>query len=175
MGGWDIFSYLLFFIYGYLLFASPRTGETLRKYCFVSLGMALVVGIFLLAMRYVVLPASGTGFFFSTELRSLLAWLFIMAFLGLGGRYLTANSKFLAHANEAVLPFYILHQPVILFIGYFVVQWTLPIAAKYFIIAGTSFVVIIALYELLVRQLNALRFIFGMRLTRRSDKPNRAG
>ena len=33
------------------------------------------------------------------------------------------------YANEAVLPFYILHQPIILLIGYFVVPLALPIAS----------------------------------------------
>ena len=87
-----------------------------------------------------------------------------MALLGIGSRFLNYSNKFLGYANEAVLPFYILHQPVILSIGYFVVQWTLPIIAKYFIIASTSFIAIMVLYELLVRRINVLRFLFGMRL-----------
>jgi len=38
------------------------------------------------------------------------------------------------------------------------------IAPKYFIIATSSFIVIMAIYELLVRRINILRFLFGMRL-----------
>jgi glucan biosynthesis protein C len=54
--------------------------------------------------------------------------------------------------------------PVVLSIGYFVVQWNLPIAAKYGAIAGISFVIIMALYEFLVRRFKATRFLFGMKL-----------
>jgi peptidoglycan/LPS O-acetylase OafA/YrhL len=63
-----------------------------------------------------------------------------------------------------VLPFYILHQPVILSAGYFVVQWNLPAATKYFIIVFISFAVIMAIYELMVRRINVLRFLFGMKV-----------
>jgi glucan biosynthesis protein C len=74
------------------------------------------------------------------------------------------NNRFLAYANEAVLPFYILHQTVIITIGYYVVQWNIDIALKYLIIASTSFIVIMAVYELLVRRFNVLRFLFGMKI-----------
>jgi len=66
--------------------------------------------------------------------------------------------------TEAVLPFYILHQTVITIIGFYVIQWNLGIAPEYLIIASTSFIAIIAIYELLVRRINVLRFLFGMRL-----------
>jgi hypothetical protein len=45
------------------------------------------------------------------------------------------------------------------------------IAPKYFIITSTSFVAIMAIYELLVRRINILRFLFGMR---RKKKPTAA-
>ena len=65
------------------------------------------------------------------------------------------------------MPFYILHQPVLLVIGYFVVQWSLPIPAKYAIILLVSFCVIMGIYELLVRRWNVLRFLFGMKAQRK--------
>ena len=52
-------------------------------------------------------------------------------------------------------------------IGFFIVQWSMGIALKYLIISTTSFVAIIAIYELLVRRINVLRFLFGMRLAGR--------
>jgi len=55
----------------------------------------------------------------------------------------------------------------ILIIGFFVVQWSMGIAPKYFIIATTSFVAIMAIYELLVRRINIIRFLFGMRLQKK--------
>jgi hypothetical protein len=88
--------------------------------------------------------------------------------LGYGSRFLNINNKFLGYANEAVLPFYILHQTIILIIGFFVVKWSAGIALKYAVIAIISFVAIMAIYELLIRRINILRFLFGMRLKKKT-------
>ena len=66
--------------------------------------------------------------------------------------------------HEAVLPFYILHQTVILSIGYLVVRWPIPDMAKFVVIAASSFTVIVTIYEFIVRRYNVMRFLFGMKL-----------
>jgi peptidoglycan/LPS O-acetylase OafA/YrhL len=70
---------------------------------------------------------------------------------------------FLKYANEAVLPFYILHQTVILGVAYFVLQWGLPDLIEWLIVLLVSFVLIMVLYEFLVRRFNLMRFLFGMK------------
>ena len=80
-------------------------------------------------------------------LGGLLIWASILTILGFGMRHLTANHRALTYANEAVLPFYILHQPVILLIGFFVVPLALPIGLKYLIIAPLAFGITLGLYE----------------------------
>ncbi|MBI4789388.1 MAG: acyltransferase family protein [Chloroflexi bacterium] len=94
---------------------------------------------------------------------SLLSWSYILAILGYGMRYLNANRPLLTYANEAVLPFYILHQPVILLIGYFVIPLALPIAAKYLIIAPLAFGIVLGIYEYGIRRWNLVRQVFGMK------------
>ncbi|MFC2008292.1 acyltransferase family protein [Chloroflexota bacterium] len=167
-GGWNHLSYLLFFISGYLMFSNARIQENIKRYAVI----ALVAFLVLQAVEYLLwfgvitieLPdgtAAHMGILTFVTLRS---WLIILAILGFGSRYLNFKNRFLGYANEAVLPFYILHQTIILIIGFFVVQWSMGIAPKYSIIVVTSFVAIIAIYELLVRRFNVLRFLFGMRL-----------
>ena len=86
-------------------------------------------------------------------------------------RYLNVNKPVLTYASEAVLPFYILHQTVLLGVGYFVVQWAIPDPLKWAIIAVSSFAIIMSVYEYLVRRSNVLRFLFGMRLMKRAPQP----
>jgi glucan biosynthesis protein C len=62
--------------------------------------------------------------------------------MGYVSKYLITNTPFLKYANEAVLPFYILHQTVLLLIGYFVLQWTIPDPAKWPVIAVSSFALV---------------------------------
>jgi O-antigen/teichoic acid export membrane protein len=87
------------------------------------------------------------------------------AMLGFGMHSLTSSPRFLKYANEAVLPFYILHQTVLLVIGYFIVKWAVPDLVKWAIIFVSSFVVIMGIYEYLVRRINLMRFLFGMKPT----------
>jgi hypothetical protein len=88
----------------------------------------------------------------------------------MGTKFLNFNNKVLAYCNEAVLPFYILHQTMILVIGFFVIQWRLGIMLKYVIISSTSLVLIMAIYQLLIRRFRVTRFLFGMKAGKRLTK-----
>jgi peptidoglycan/LPS O-acetylase OafA/YrhL len=104
----------------------------------------------------------------------LLIWSTLLAFFGFAMRHGNVNRPLLAYANEAVLPFYILHQPVILLIGYFVVQTKLPIAAKYLLIALPAFGVTLGLYELSVRRFDPVRRLFGLKPRKTGLRPRSA-
>ena len=90
-------------------------------------------------------------------------------------QYLNKKTPFMTYANEAVLPFYILHQTVLLCVGFFVVRWDLPAIVKWLVIAPVSLALIMGIYELLVRRINALRFLFGMKVTRREPLARKEG
>jgi len=167
-GGWNHLSYLVFFISGYLMFSNTRIQENIKRYAWGALITALVLLVldYLVQFRVIKLSipeTTGAGIGIWTFL-TLKSWCFLLAILGLGSRYLNFKNRFLDYANEAVLPFYILHQTVIIIIGFFVIQLSIGVAPKYFIVATSSFVAIMAIYELLVRRINVLRFLFGMRL-----------
>ncbi|MFC2001585.1 acyltransferase family protein [Chloroflexota bacterium] len=181
MGGWDPISYIFFLSYGYMIFSNAKIGETIKKYSPIYLAVAIILTALLLASHFgfilkipgltrhdllndsALLPLNQSWWVAVQALRGLLGWCWIIGLLGLGRRFLNFNLKFLTYANEAVLPFYILHHTVIYIIGYYVIQWNLGIAPKFFIIVIASFIAIMAIYELLVRRINVLRFLFGMR------------
>ena len=83
--------------------------------------------------------------------------------LSLAARYLNRQGPLHNYSNEAVLPFYLLHQTVILCVGWYVIRWDLGMALKYLIIAAVSIVLIMSIYELLIRRFNVMRFLYGMR------------
>jgi hypothetical protein len=72
----------------------------------------------------------------------------------------------LGEINDGVLPFYILHQTVLLSIGYLVMNCPIHDILKWIIIFFSSFVVIIALYLVLIRRVEIFRFLFGMKTNR---------
>jgi len=164
-GGGSIFSHLCFFLSGFVIVSHAGLQNSIQRLRWLSLALVavLLVTIFTLYML-VGEPAYGTAqYTLLYSLYGLWAWCWVLAILGFGMKHLNFSTPVLQHANEAVLPFYILHQPVLLCVGYFVVQWAIPDLLKWMIIFPTSFVVIVALYELLVRRFNLMRFLFGMK------------
>ena len=181
MGGWDPISYLLFLSYGYLIFSNAKIGETIKKYSPIYLAVAIILTALLLDSRFgfilnipgltrydllndgALSPLNQSLWVAVQALSGLLGWCWIIGLLGLGHRFLNFNNKFLAYGNEGVLPFYIMHHTVIYIIGYYVIQWSGNIGSKFLIISITSFTIIMAIYEILIRRFNLLRFLFGMK------------
>jgi glucans biosynthesis protein C len=168
-GGWNIVTYLLFFIFGYLIFANQRIMETINKLRWISLTVGILTFAFIFV--YVIVfgdPKFGTPMYaLGMLIQALGVWGWLLSILGFGNRYLNRNNRVLSYTNEAVLPFYILHQTVIITIGFFVVQWSAGVGFKYLAISSTSFIGIMLIYELMVRRINVLRWLFGMKLTRK--------
>ena len=96
-------------------------------------------------------------------LRGIDSWFWILALVGLGRRYLNFNSKLLQYASVAQYPFYLLHQTVLVAIGFYVVRWSAGVMEKFWVISTISLIATIALYELLIRRNNILRFLFGLK------------
>ena len=95
--------------------------------------------------------------------RAAYSWSWLLTFLGFASRHLNFNNRFLRYANEAVLPFYILHQTVIVSIGFLIKDWQWAVFPKYLILATMSFIIIMVLYEFVVKRVNVLRVLFGMK------------
>ena len=161
MGSWDIFSYLLFFIYGYLLHSDPLVQPAVDRLRWPALISALVLLGIVGAME----PSGAWQWALA---RAACSWSCVLAILGFGHRLLNFTNSFVRHANEAVLPFYILHQPVIVVVAFFVVQMDADVVPKYLLTTVSSLAVIVALYEYAVRPVGLLRFLLGMRPKRMS-------
>jgi peptidoglycan/LPS O-acetylase OafA/YrhL len=163
--GWSLVIYLWLLMSGFVLFSHQGLQASIQRLRWLSLAMAMVsVGVFLFMSFHFDLLTFGTlRFSLVVGLRGLGSWCCILATFGFGRKHIDFSTPFLRYANEAVLPFYILHQTVLLCVGYFVVRWAIPDLLKWVIILAASFAIIMVLYEFLVRRLNILRFLFGMK------------
>ena len=127
----------------------------------------LVVG-FLIVLSQVANPDELTPLLaLAGVMRIFGGWICVLAFFGLGMQYLTTRTARLDYANEAVLPFYILHQTVIMAVGYIVLQWAIPDVLEWAVVVVISFASIMVLYEFLVRRFNVMRMLFGMKPLRK--------
>ncbi len=166
--GWNLLTYIVLLLLGFLIMTDERYTATLRKGWPLALGAGVVM---MVAMGFVWDYGDNLSdgqYVLQWTVRGLGAWFYIVAMLGAAQRYLSFTNRFLRYANEAVLPFYILHQTVILTVGFFIRNWPMPIGIKLPLLTIVSFAIIMGLYELAIRRANVLRFLFGMRTTRRA-------
>ena len=67
------------------------------------------------------------------------------------------------YANQAVLPFYLLHEPVIVAFAWIIIRWHAPILVKYPVLVAASFTATLVIYELAIRRYRITRLLFGMK------------
>lgn len=102
-------------------------------------------------------------------LRPVIAWGWVLALVGYGKHYLNRKHVILNYLNQAVYPFYVLHQTVIVLVVYYIVQTqNESILSKYIYTVGITFFVSVLTYHLFIRPYAIMRFLFGMKPL---DKP----
>jgi len=159
--------YLLYFIYGYLISSDTRFGQAIDRHLGTALAMAVAFMLALFSLWEThSLPERGYSleYVLYQFLRGLNAWFWVVALLGLSRRYLNFNSKLLQYASVASYPFYLLHQPVLVMIGFYVVQWSAGVMEKFLVISSISFITTLTVYELIIRRNNVARFLFGLKV-----------
>lgn len=67
------------------------------------------------------------------------------------------------YIGDAQLPIYVLHQTIIVAIGFYVVRWQVNWPLKYLVIALATLVVTLAIYDIAVRRNWVTRFLFGLK------------
>jgi len=166
----DFIFRMSFFVLGYLLFADERITRAVRRdwWLLLALGTAIVLG--LLGAYAAGLPVMTWGldssypqFYLILGLTTIIAFCYTLTMLFVGMRFLDFTNRWLRYGQEAALPFFVLHQPAIIVIAFFVVQWNLGLLPKLVIVVVSSFVLALGLYELLIRRIRPLQILFGMK------------
>jgi glucan biosynthesis protein C len=158
--------YLLYFIYGYLIFSDNRFGVAIDKHLGIATALAIVaMTAFLGLWQTDLVPdrAYSVNYVLYQCFRGCNSWFWVLMIVGLGRKFLNVNSRLLSYANEAAYPVYLLHQTVLVTIAFYVVRWNVGVMTKFWTISTATLVVTIALYELLIRRVNLVRFLFGLK------------
>ncbi|WP_416307651.1 acyltransferase family protein [Neptunicella sp. SCSIO 80796] len=103
-------------------------------------------------------------------------WLWIVAVLGYGGYWLNRPSKWLSYANQAILPWYIFHQTLIILAAMAIKSWHLPALPEAALIVLMTVSGCYLGYEL-VKRFAITRLLFGLKLfesPQRNPKPGTA-
>lgn len=167
----DFAKYALFFFLGFLCTNNEGLKQSFQKSRFLALGIGLVLTVMYFASFAVKESTFGQlfqnnqvyGFYAFQEVAgALVTWCWLIFIVATGMKCLNRDSKYRQSLNEAVLPFYILHQTVLLLIGYVVVQWNWSNWGKFGFIAVSALFTISVVYMLVIKPFNFSRFLFGM-------------
>jgi hypothetical protein len=91
------------------------------------------------------------------------SWFTVITVIAFGQHYLNKPHPWLTIINEGLYPFYILHQTVIIAIGYYLCQLPWSIAAKYWSVSLLTLASCLFFYLVLIRPFNVVRLVFGMK------------
>lgn len=165
----DFIFMLLFFILGYILNADQRFIQPIKR----DWAIMLILGVFSTLFFFgagafdvatVWMEATDNpGFYLLWTMWSINSWCWTLFMMYIGIRYLDFTNKWLQYGQEMIMPFFLFHQPVIIVIAFFAVQWNLNLWFKLLIVVFGSFVISVGLYELVFKRIQVLRRLLGVK------------
>ena len=162
--------YIIFFLSGFILLSNKHIIESIRKQRYLYLAETILFTAMMFSARHI--PVSRAIAEKVWDVSSIfIAWSCGLAAIGFARQYLNRDGKLRKLANEAIYPFYLLHQPVILIIGFLLIRTQIPDLIRLLILLPASFVLTCLIYWYLVRPFNLTRVIFGLKpQVRRKDQ-----
>lgn len=166
----DFVIWLFIFIYGFILFADPHFKFAIQKQWKISLFVAVTSLLILLGAYFGgVLGSWGNTSSYTVEyifyqvLLSIFTWSWLLLVLCFGMRCLNFSNAIIDYCEEAVLPFYVLHYPVIVVIAFFTFSWNMATGIQFLFVTMTALIATLILYDLFIRRIKIMRWVFGMK------------
>jgi peptidoglycan/LPS O-acetylase OafA/YrhL len=167
---WAFFTfYLLFFLFGMICYSNPLLWEAIgknRKHLLMTT-LASLVPFYIFyfhRLELIQLPLTLDTVETAFDVTAIyVSWFTVITVIAFGQHYLNRPHPWLAAINEGLYPFYILHQTVIIAIGYYLCQLPWSIAAKYWSVSLLTLVSCVLFYLAFIRPFNAVRVVFGMK------------
>lgn len=164
----DLYAHTLqfpLFLFGFLLRDAPAIWRGAQRWWGLAGGLAIVAYAIVVAIEYTwqgnppapvwADPVFGVA-------RNVQMWCAIVALIGLADRFCNRDYPRRAMLTEAVFPFYIIHQTIIVVTGWYLLRFALPAGAEFLILLGAT-VAGCWLFYLVGREIPALRPLIGLR------------
>jgi glucans biosynthesis protein C len=155
-------TFLPAFLFGFALAASPSLWPAILRLRRPALGLALAAYalLVLVEIRYPdARPHVAQAL--DRDASLILAWSMILLLLGAAHQWLRRDHPLRARLSEAVFPFYLVHQTIIVAVGWWLLGTGLPPAAMFAILVGSTFAGC-ALFYLGGRRIARLRPFIGL-------------
>lgn len=159
-GGWNLFVYAVFVIYGFVMIEGLRF-EAFYRYRWLMLAVAVAAAAVTLQYQYA--PYGSRFYPVAQAALGLCSWAFVAFLLGMFYPLRSYKTPLMSWLSEMVMPFYMLHQTVIVIADYFILRTNFAPGIQYGLVLLTCLPLIVALCEFVVMRVNVLRFLFGLK------------
>ena len=114
------------------------------------------------------MEAAGTpGFYLLWSMWAVNGWCWTLVVLDIGKRHLDFTDKWLQYGQKTIMPFYLFHQPVIIVLAYYVVQWNTAVPPKLLVVFLGSLLASLGLVEWIVKRIGPLWGLLGIKTRQR--------
>jgi len=164
-------TYIIFFLAGFMLLSNQNIIESIKKQKKLYLAEAVIATACMFSSPHLFADESAADLAWGIS-SIFLAWSCALAAIGYARQFLNRNTPLRKVANEAIYPFYLLHQPVILILGFLLNKSAVPDLVRFLLLITSSFGTTCAIYWFVVRPFNLTRMIFGIKPAARSMEPS---
>ena len=164
VGDWYAHSqYFTFFFIGYLIGTDAGLWGELARMRRRALSLAVAsFATFMYLSEIFPEDLSGSQQFAMLLVTYVNRWIWLVAILGFAHHFLNRPFPWLRYANDAVYPWYVLHQTITVVAGYWLSQLALGPVAEPALLLVATIGGCAALHELIIRRSRLLRPLFGM-------------
>lgn len=152
----------LYFLFGFVLLGNSKVVDFIVRDRRIWLSITLVAATIMFSIMYVFYAIPGIWLLYDI-LALLLCWTIGLTILAFAKKYVNVDNSWRKQLNRAIYPVYLLHQPILIVIAYFVVQLQVPVLLKALIISILTLVVVWAVYRFMILPFNAARLLFGLK------------
>jgi glucans biosynthesis protein C len=160
IGDWyALIYYFILFITGYILISLGKAfWLALDRIKYYSLTVGVISFPLLILIWYTVESS-----IFIPLIKTLNMWSWIITIFAFCSKYLNGESKLIKYRNQAVYPFYIMHQTIIIIIAYWLINNPMHYMWKFTILVLGTFACAWILYEFIIRRIPIMRPLFGLK------------
>ena len=149
---------MILFLFGYYILSEESILQKLQQYRFVSLAISVLSG----SLYTYLYCFENIRNVWITGLYVFCGWTTIIMLLGIGRSRLNFHNRVSIYLTQASFPFYMLHMPILVVVGFFALKLPIGVAGQFLLIVFISFIVTFLIYEI-VKRISVLRFFLGMK------------
>ena len=160
IGGKSLGQFMILFLFGYYILSEESILQKLKQYRYVSLAICILSG----SLYTYLYCFENLRTIWMTGLYIFFGWMGIITLLGIGQTTLNFHNRLSVYFTRASFPVYILHMPVLVVAGFFVLQLPVGVTGQFLLIVLVSFIATFFIYEM-VKRVPVLRFFLGIKVT----------